>query len=118
MNDELYFLVNQLKKALKEDERIKEFEIANSELENCSEAKILSYKMENASREYNDILKIYQVDSPEAKSYLKKLYEAKKELDKIDAVKRYNKAYRAIKELDDKINKEIFYPFNGLKCKR
>lgn len=118
MNEELYLALYELKTSLKNDERVITLEKLNEQLENDEQVQILSYRLDVASREYNDILKIYDMNHEIAKEYQKRLHLAKMELDKLDIVKRYNKAYREVKELYDIVNKEIFYPFTNFKCKK
>lgn len=118
MNEQLYILVTNLKQSIDNDNRVIELNNIEKDLENNTTIKVLSFKMDNACREYNDILKIYPSDSPIAKQYLIKLHEAKKELDKLDIVKKYNKSYRLVKEMYDEINKQLFYPFSGFNCKK
>lgn len=118
MNQEIYDILMQLKTLLNDDSRIKHLIKANENLENSDEAKILSFKMDNALREYNDILKIYPLESDEAKKYQHNLFLAKKELDKLDVVKRYNKAYKEVRELYKYINEEIFMPLSPSLCEK
>ena len=117
MTEEILSKVYALKEALNNNEAIINLKNANEELENSDEAKILSYKMDQASTYYSDILKIYSIDSTEAKKAQKNLYLAKKALDELEVVRRYNSAYKAAKMLYNEVNKIVFLELNPSGCK-
>ena len=118
MTSDIYLALMNLKSNLKDDERIKNLSHFESELENNDEVKILSYQLDNAVREYNDMLKIYPLEHELSKAKQKIVYEKKKQLDQLDVVKKYNKAYKEVKEIYDEINDNIFHPLSPSLCNK
>ena len=116
MTIELFEALSLLKDTLKHDKRFILLDEIEKELENDDEVKIKAYQVDVASIAYNDILKIYDVNSDEAKAKQKILYEKKKELDSLEIVKKYNKAYREVFDVYQKINEEIFFPLSPSLC--
>lgn len=118
MTQDIYELLAQLKDALKNDERIIRLKQIENELENDDEVKVLAYQLDCASREYNDALKIYDIEHDISKEKQKNLYNKKIKLDSLEIVKKYNKAYREVYDLYNKINEEIFNPLSPSLCHR
>ncbi len=116
MNEELINKAYNLKEAINVSLTMKNLLEAEQELENNDEAKILSYKMDVEASHYSDILKIYPSDSKEAKEAQHKLYLAKKELDELEVVKKYNKAYKEAKLLFNDINRILFSKYMEEGC--
>lgn len=117
MTLEIYDALVKLKDALKDDKRVIVLKEIEQELENDDQAKIYSYQVDCATREYNDALKIYDMEHEIAKAKQKNLYEKKCLLDSLDIVKKYNKAYKEVYDLFALINDEIFLPLSPSLCK-
>ena len=105
-----------LKELMETDERVIKLKKDEEEMENNEEVMRLSYIFSCAQNEYNDILKHFKVDSEEAKKYQKKLYEAKTNLDSHPLVRKYLQSYQEVRLIYNKIQKEIFKPFNNHEC--
>ena len=100
MNDSRYLLLLKLEK----------------EMENDDEVCALSYKKDVANNNYNDMLKIFPLESEEVKKAQKELYEAKKTLESHPKVREYLKAYQEVRILFDEINKIIFEGYDENLC--
>lgn len=72
----------------------------------------LAYRKDVALTQYEDAVRYFGENSSEALKAQKALYQAKLELDENSLVKEYNNQYKKVKKLYDKINEEIFNPFN------
>ena len=72
------------------------------------EVMLLAYKKDMASVEFDDALKHFGENSNEAKEALKKLHEAKYNLDSHPVVKEYNNAYKEVRLLYEHVSKELF----------
>ena len=106
-----------LKEILEKDERVIKLKQDEYEMENSEEVMRLSYSFSCAQDEYNDILKHFKPDSDEARKYQRKLYESKANLDSHPLVKKYLQSYQEVRLIYNKIQKEIFNPFNTHECK-
>lgn len=112
MNQILFDKVQELKVAIENSEEVKELNRLNALLENDEEVMKLCYRKDCAVTEYEDALKHFGENSNEALNAQKRLHEAKLALDSNEIVKKYNEQFRIVRNIYDKINKEIFNPFN------
>ena len=109
---------NLLEKALKIKQEIEslpeviELKRLDKLLNENEEVMKLCYKKDVAATKFEDAIKYFGKDSNEANKALKILYKAKLELDKNELVKAYNDQYKKVRQIYDKINEEIFNPFN------
>ena len=72
----------------------------------------LCYKKDIAATKFEDAVRYFGKESDEASKAQKALYQAKLELDQNELVKQYNEQYKKVRKIYDKINEEIFNPFN------
>lgn len=112
MNSPLLEKITKLKDEIDNSPEVKELNRLNELLENNNEVMRLCYKKDIAVTNYEDALKHFGDNSPEVKNAQKELYQAKLALDSNDLVKQYNEQYKIVKKIYDKINEEIFNPFN------
>ena len=112
MNSSLLEKITKLKEEIDNSPEVKELNRLNELLENNDEVMRLCYKKDIAVANYEDALKHFGDNSPEAKNAQKELHQAKLALDSNDLVKQYNEQYKIVKKIYDKINEEIFNPFN------
>jgi len=103
---------SKLKEELDSLPEVKELERLNKLLNNNEDVMRLAYKKDMAATKYEDAVRFFGQDSSEAIEAQKCLHLAKLELDKNELVIAYNKQYKIVREIYDKINKEIFNPFN------
>ena len=99
-NDERYINLLKLEKEMEEDDEV------------CT----LSYKKDLASDEYNEMLKLFKDDRDEVKRALKKLHEAKKELESHPKVVAYLKSYAEFRNILNEINEILFEGFTLNLC--
>lgn len=111
MNSSLNEKVEILKESLAADSRVVRLNSLEEKLNTNEEVMVLSYKKDAALVEFEDALKHFKEDSDEVKLAQKKLYEAKKALDLYPLVQEYNKAYKEVRILCNKINNELFLDF-------
>lgn len=102
----------KLKEELDNLPEVKELERLNSLLNENEDVMRLAYKKDMAATKYEDAIRYFGKESDEALASQKALHLAKLELDKHELVQAYNKQYKIVREIYDKINKEIFNPFN------
>jgi len=103
---------SKLKEELDNLPEVKELERLNKLLNENEDVMRLAYKKDMAATKYEDAIRYFGQDSNEALAAQKVLHLAKLELDKHELVEAYNKQYKIVREIYDKINKEIFNPFN------
>lgn len=72
----------------------------------------LAYKKDIAITKYEDAMRYFGENSDEALAAQKVLHQAKLELDKNELVIMYNNQFKKVRKLYDRINEEIFNPFN------
>lgn len=108
MNQELYDKVEALKKEIDNSPEVKELNRLNSLLEKDEDVMRLCYKKDMAVLAYEDALKHFGEQSVELEKAQKALAQAKLELDLNPLVKEYNKQFKIVNSMYDKINKEIF----------
>jgi len=103
---------SKLKEELDNLPEVKELERLNKLLNENEDVMRLAYKKDMCATKYEDAIRYFGKESDEAILAQKQLHLAKLELDKHELVKEYNKQYKIVREIYDKINKEIFNPFN------
>lgn len=112
MNESLLEKINDLKRELESHQDVIELEKINKLLNNDEEVMKLAYKKDMCLTKYEDAIRYFGEKSKEASDAQKALYQAKLELDENPLVKQYNEKYKKVRKLYDKINEEIFNPFN------
>ncbi|MCQ2801334.1 MAG: YlbF family regulator [Bacilli bacterium] len=112
MNQNLLEKVTNLKEEINNSPEVKELNRLNSLLENDEEVMKLCYRKDCAVTKYEDALKHFGENSDETILAQKELHQAKLELDSNELVKKYNEQFKIVRKIYDKINEEIFNPFN------
>lgn len=112
MNEKIAEKAAKLKAEIESLPEVKELERLNKLLNENEEVMKLSYRKDSCALKYEDAVRFFGDKSDEAKSAQKALYQAKLELDTHELVKAYNEAYKKVRKIYDKINEEIFNPFN------
>lgn len=112
MNQNLLEKATSLKEEIDSLPEIKELERLNVLLNENEEVMKLAYRKDVASTKYEDAIRFFGENSNEAKEAQKVLHQAKLALDENELVKKYNDAYKKVRKIYDKINEEIFNPFN------
>ena len=112
MIQKLFEEASKLKAEIESLPEVKELEHLNKLLSENEEVMKLSYRKDVASTKYEDAIRYFGKNSKEAGLAQKELYQAKLDLDNNDLVKAYNEQYKKVRKIYDKINEEIFNPFN------
>lgn len=112
MNQILLEKVTNLKNEIENSPEVKELNRLNELLENNEEVMKLCYRKDVCISNYEDALKHFGENSNEAKEAQKLLHQAKLALDENEVVKQYNEQFKIVRKMYDKINEEIFNPFN------
>ena len=112
MNQKLAEKALELKEKINTCPEVIELERLNKLLNEDEEVMKLSYRKDVCATKYEDAVKYFGLESDEAREAQKGLYQAKLELDTNELVKAYNKQYKKVRKIYDKINEEIFNPFN------
>ena len=112
MNEKLSEKATQLKAEIDSLPEVKELERLNKLLNENEEVMKLCYKKDVAATKFEDAVRYFGKESDETIEAQKILYQAKLELDNNELVKAYNKQYKKVRLIYDKINEEIFNPFN------
>lgn len=111
MSNELIELLTSLKSELENDPRVIKLDELDEKLNENEEVMKLAYKKDMASVDFDDALKHFGENSKEAKEALKKLHEAKYNLDTHPLVNEYQAAYKEVRLLYEHISKELFGDF-------
>ena len=106
----------ELKKLLKEDERVKKLDLLEKEMNNNDEVILLAYKKDLAADKYAEMVRLFKDGSEEANNARKELSLAKANLDKHPVVIAYTKAYQEVRKLYEDINAELFSDLNPSLC--
>ena len=112
MNQTLAEKALELKNEINSLPEVIELERLNKLLNENEEVMKLCYRKDVAATKYEDAVKYFGLESDEAREAQKVLYQAKLELDTHELVKTYNEQYKKVRKIYDKINEEIFNPFN------
>jgi len=102
----------KIKEELDDLPEVKELERLNKLLNENEDVMRLAYKKDICATKFEDAIRYFGEDSEEANKAQKALHLAKLELDKNELVVAYNNQYKIVRKIYDKINKEIFEPFN------
>jgi len=114
MNSKLADLIEKIKELLMETPEYKSLILAEKEMEESDEVKVLSYKKDLALMEYNDALKIYNdKDNIYVIDAKKKLAKSIEILNAHTLVKIYNEKYNKFKEICNEISSIIFSDIKG-----
>ena len=112
MNQKLAEKALELKNEINSHQDVIELERLNKLLNEDEEVMKLCYRKDVSATKYEDAIRYFGKNSKEADDAQKALYQAKLELDENELVKAYNEQYKKVRKIYDKINKEIFNPFN------
>ena len=112
MNEKLLEKALKLKEEISLLPEVIELEKLNDLLNRDEEVMRLCYKKDSCATKFEDAIRYFGETSNEAKEAQRALYQAKLELDTNELVKTYNEQYKKVKKIYDKINEEIFNPFN------
>ena len=113
MDNSLMESLEKLKVAIENDPRVLKLSQLDKQLNENEEVMKLAYRKDMTLLTYEDSLKHFDENSSEVKKAQKDLYEAKLSLDNHPLVKEYNKAYKEVRELYNKINDVLFKKFNS-----
>lgn len=116
MNEKIYNLSLELNKSLLNDPKVKELNRLEEELNNSYEVYLLSQKKDECLEMYNKLKDIYPDDHKEVKDALKRLVEAKKNLNEHPLVKSYLSIYNEVRDLYMEIDKILFSDFKSRNC--
>jgi cell fate (sporulation/competence/biofilm development) regulator YlbF (YheA/YmcA/DUF963 family) len=112
MNEKIADKTAKLKAEIESLPEVIELEKLNKLLNEDETVMKLSYKKDMAEIKYEDSVRYFGEKSTETREAQKALYQAKLELDNNELVIKYNEAYKKVRKIYDKINEEIFNPFN------
>lgn len=116
MNEKIYDLSSRLNESLLNDPRVKELNKLESELNNSYEVYLLSQKKDEALEMYTKLKDVYPDEHPEVKEALRKLVEAKKNLNEHPLVKSYLSIYNEVRDLYMEIDNILFSDFKEKHC--
>ena len=116
MLDDIYLKASELKEKLDSDPRVVLLNKLEKEMNENEEVMALAYQKDMAAINYSDVLNHFSEDSAEAQDALKKLHEAKLNLDNHPLVKEYLKAYIEVRDLYNEINGILFSDFSANLC--
>ena len=108
MNQNVLEKSYQLKSAIDSSPEVKELERLDKLLNENEEVMRLAYRKDVCATKYEDAIRYFGQNSKEASTAQKALYQAKLDLDNNELVKQYNLQYKKVRNIYDKINKEIF----------
>ena len=112
MNESLLEKATKLKEEIDTLPEVVELERLSKVLNEDEDVMRLAYKKDVCVTEYEDALRHFGDNSEEVLRTQKALHQAKLELDNNPLVKQYNEQYKKVRKIYDKINEEIFNPFN------
>lgn len=112
MNQNLLEKASEIKQEIESLPEVIELKRLDKLLNENEEVMKLCYRKDVAATKFEDAVRYFGKESDEAAQAQKVLYQAKLELDKNELVKAYNEQYKEVRKIYDKINEEIFNPFN------
>ena len=112
MNQNLLEKASQIKQEIESLPLVIELKRLDKLLNENEEVMKLCYRKDVAATKFEDAVRYFGKESDEANEAQKVLYQAMLELDKNELVKQYNEQYKKVRKIYDKINEEIFNPFN------
>ena len=114
MNESLLAKVESLKSALEKDERVLLLNEVEERMNKDEEVMKLAYQKDMALLAFEDALKHFPESSQEVKDAQNRLYKSKLALDEHPLVIEYKQKYKAVRELYDQVNKELFFDFDSI----
>lgn len=111
MNEALYKELYELRDLMKNDPRFLAFQELDKKLNENEEVMKLAYQKEMAIVEYEDALNHYGKNSVELQKAQQNLAKCKLNLDNHPLVKEYYLALQKVREMDRKIDQELFHDF-------
>ena len=118
MDEELEELSYKLKDAISKDKRILELNEAEEAINNSKEVSRLAMIKEQKVDDYNFMCSHFKDDSNEVIKARQALSKAKAELESHPLVRNYLEKYKLVREMNEKINDELFSFFNNDLCKK
>ena len=112
MNQNLLEKASEIKAEIESLPEVIELKRLDKLLNENEEVMKLCYKKDIAATKFEDAVRYFGKESDEANKAQKALYQAKLELDQNELVRQYNEQYKKVRKIYDKINEEIFNPFN------
>ena len=112
MNQNLLEKASKIKQEIKSLPEVQELKRLDKLLNDNEEVMKLCYRKDVAATKFEDAVRYFGKESDEAAEAQRALYQAKLELDQNELVKAYNEQYKKVRKIYDKINEEIFNPFN------
>lgn len=112
MDEKLYQDVKELKSLIKESSEYKNFYFLNSQLSLNDDVLKQAFIVQTLNKQINDLYSLKTCNVENIEVLQRKLYEENLKLNNLPLVEEYNKAYAKLKNIYDKINKELIYPFN------
>ena len=116
MNESTYNLAYQLNESLQNNEKVKELNRLEKELNDSYEVYLLSAKKDEALELYSKLKDVYKEDHVEVKAALNKLAEAKSALQNHSLVKKYLSIYNEVRNLYMEIDHILFSDFKEKSC--
>jgi len=117
MDEELLELSHKLKEAINKDPRVIALNKIEEEMNNSHEVTKLAIIKEQKVEDYNFMCSHFKDDSPQVIKARQELAKAKEELETHPLVKEYLVRFKAVREMNEKINKELFAFINKDLCK-
>ena len=112
MNQNLLEKASEIKQEIESLPEVVELKRLDKLLSEDEEVMKLCYRKDVAATKFEDAVRYFGKESDEATKAQKALYQAELELDQNELVKQYNEQYKKVRKIYDKINEEIFNPFN------
>ena len=112
MNQNLLEKASEIKQEIESLPEVIELKRLDKLLNENEEVMKLCYRKDVAATKFEDAVRYFGKESDKAIEAQKILYQAKLELDNNELVKAYNEQYKKVRLIYDKINEEIFNPFN------
>ena len=112
MNQSLLEKATKLKQEIDKSPEVIELERLNKVLSEDEEVMRLCYKKDVCSAKYEDSIRHFGEESEATNKARNELHQALLELNKNELVKQYNAQLKIVRKIYDKINEEIFIPFN------
>ena len=112
MNQNLLEKASKIKQEIESLPEVIELKRLDKVLNENEEVMKLCYKKDVAATKFEDAVRYFGKQSKEANDAQKVLYQAMLALDTNEHVRAYNEQYKKVRKIYDKINEEIFNPFN------
>ena len=112
MNQNIADKAQKLKETIESLPEVQELERLNNLLNENEDVMRLCYKKDVCATKYEDAIRYFGENSDEANKAQKELHKAKLDLDNNELVKKYNQQFKIVRKIYDRINEELFNPFN------